>query len=1118
MPDDVPTAAFNPATKTTGEYFAHDSRPTPRDPNETTGLLRPAREPATFPVVLGFEIEAELGRGGMGVVYRARQTALNRIVALKMIRSVLGVSGNEAARFVAEAEAVAASKHPNVVQVYDYGEHAGQPFIVLEFLPHGSLADQLRAPAGSNTPTRLDPVEAAGLLMRVAAGVQAAHEQGVVHRDLKPGNILFDAAGEPKVTDFGLARRGVSDMTATGAVLGTPHYMAPEQARGDTKFVGPSADIYALGVILFECLTGTVPFQSDDVWSLVQKVMNDAPPPIRRFAPNTPRDLELICLKCLEKEPHQRYGSAAELAADLRNFLECKPVTARPLDPISRAWRSVQRNKPVAGAIAAVLLSSTIGTVVAVVKANEADRNASSTRTEAKQKDEALEKLTRETSLKDAANKDRENAFQAKEAAASEALRSFRTALYSRDLHDARQRLADGDIFVAEQGLKACPEDLRGWEWRLVNHWAERRVGLLPAVPGTFHPEHFAISSDGRWVASAGNASDGTQLWMWDLKGGGKPVSFAYGLPSVAQVKFDDTGRWLAAISNSGLRVWDTAARDEPHLATAWPPGHELLASRVTTDEITVVLNPPRMLSWSLKPGAKVEPTERKLPATVLSAAALSPGGESVLLAVPSPQPGQERVTIQVTGMDGKLLSEPFEVTGLVRTVSFTPDGKGIVVASYSTAEHRTTLLVSDDRTRNKLRQVSAGPGILQSFAFHKDGKTAVFATTSAAMPTPIGLWDRSSDQIRWLGKLGRIGGVAFHPDGRRVLVSEVHAGVRVWDPAAELPSLAFGGAPMEFLSGFEQLPDDKLMVFGTIKPQVSVVDARGGPGEEFTPDPDEPCYRAAADKLGTHIALAAFRKDAPTVLLYDRQAKKVLHRWPVPMNSTLISLAIDPNGARVAFASRLDIGGPENDYRGVKIYDATTGKFERMLPISDKMAKGAVLSLSFSPDGKQLFGALLSNNPDLFANPPIPPEGEAVMWNAATGAVIWRARIAAGTNAGTYSADGSLVAATCGDNHVRVWRAADGELVRAFPVPSSSVRLDEIGTHVPALFAVALSPDGKRLAAGGAEAIMIWDMVSGQVVLTIPQSCSRLAFTPDGRRLIVDSAAQVLVYDAGQP
>ena len=205
----------------------------------------------------GYDLLEPLGEGGMGVVWKARQTKLNRLVALKMVLGEQRAGSKELIRFLAEAEAVAAVKHPHVVQVYEYGEASGRPFLAMEYLPGGSLADRLKQTG------RLDPKAAAELVATLAAAVQAAHDLGIVHRDLKPGNVLYDEHGEPKVTDFGLAKRaGGSDLTATQAVMGTPAYMAPEQARGDTKFVGPQADVYSLGVILYECLTGTRPFEA----------------------------------------------------------------------------------------------------------------------------------------------------------------------------------------------------------------------------------------------------------------------------------------------------------------------------------------------------------------------------------------------------------------------------------------------------------------------------------------------------------------------------------------------------------------------------------------------------------------------------------------------------------------------------------------------------------------------------------------------------------------------------------------------------------------------------------------------------------------------------------------
>ena len=210
---------------------------------------------AATPTVPGYDLLEPLGEGGMGVVWKARQVKLNRLVALKMVLGEQRAGSKELIRFLAEAEAVAAVKHPHVVQVYEYGEADGRPFLAMEYLPGGSLADRLKRTG------RLDPKAAAELVATLAGAVQAAHDLGIVHRDLKPGNVLYDEHGQPKVTDFGLAKRaGGSDLTATQAVMGTPAYMAPEQARGETKFVGPQADVYSLGVILYECLTGTRPF------------------------------------------------------------------------------------------------------------------------------------------------------------------------------------------------------------------------------------------------------------------------------------------------------------------------------------------------------------------------------------------------------------------------------------------------------------------------------------------------------------------------------------------------------------------------------------------------------------------------------------------------------------------------------------------------------------------------------------------------------------------------------------------------------------------------------------------------------------------------------------------
>jgi eukaryotic-like serine/threonine-protein kinase len=303
----------------------------------------------------GYEIVGELGRGGMGVVYRARQTALNREVALKMILAPEHAGPGQSERFRAEAEAVARLQHPNIVQVFEVGEHRGRPYFSMELVDGGSLAGGI---AGSPQPAD----EAVRLVELLARAVYHAHSRGVVHRDLKPANVLMQAHalqsmgfGTPKITDFGLAKRldVPAAATATGHIVGSPSYMAPEQAGRGHNTTGPLCDVYGLGAILYELLTGRPPFRAETPLDTLLQVMHDDPLPPSRLRGRTPRDLETICLKCLEKEPRRRYASAEALADDLRRFLDGKPVLARPLSPPGRAARWARR-RPAAAALVAV--------------------------------------------------------------------------------------------------------------------------------------------------------------------------------------------------------------------------------------------------------------------------------------------------------------------------------------------------------------------------------------------------------------------------------------------------------------------------------------------------------------------------------------------------------------------------------------------------------------------------------------------------------------------------------------------------------------------------------------------------------------------------------------------
>ena len=329
---------------------------TPSRANTTAPGPVPPPTPAVLPSVPGYELLAELARGGMGVVYQARQVGLNRVVALKMILSGSHAGIDERARFRTEAEAVARLQHPNIVQVHEVGEHDGRPFYSMEFCPGGGLDKKLSGAPLSST-------AAAGLAAALARAVQAAHDKGVIHRDLKPANVLLAEDGTPKVADFGLAKQmEAAGRTQTGAVLGTPSYMAPEQAGGRSKDVGPATDVYALGAILYEMLTGRAPFQGPSALATLAKVIAADPVPPRQLQPKTPRDLEAVVLRCLEKEPARRYATADALAQDLQRFLDGRPVQARPIGPVRRVLRRAARavrRRP--GVVLGVLVSVMLG-------------------------------------------------------------------------------------------------------------------------------------------------------------------------------------------------------------------------------------------------------------------------------------------------------------------------------------------------------------------------------------------------------------------------------------------------------------------------------------------------------------------------------------------------------------------------------------------------------------------------------------------------------------------------------------------------------------------------------------------------------------------------------------
>ncbi len=513
--------------------------------------LRPARAPA--PAVgtsLGeYELLEVIGSGGTGVVYRARQRNPNRLVALKAVRGGGLASADGMRRFRAEIETVAALEHPIIVPLYDVGEHAGQPFFTMKLLEGGNLARRVATgsqPSESGAPDR-SPAEAARLMVAVARAIHYAHQRGVLHRDLKPSNVLLDADGRPHVADFGLAKWLTADasLTETGALVGTPGYMAPEQTASGTE-VTTATDVYGLGTILYALLTGRAPFRGDTPLEVVTQVRERDPEAPARLCPAVDRDLETVCLKCLRKEPGQRYGSAEALAEDLERWLRGEPVAARRAGRLERGWRWCRRNPAVAtlsAALALLLLFAVVGLSAGIVL------------------------LSRETSEKEAQRADaarqREIADEQRSRAV-EGSRVLRRQVYAADVERAsRVMLTMRQEAISDLMTRYLPgdgeDDLRGFEWYYLR-WlsqggaAGRRV--LRSHLGDIYSVAFA--PDGKTLATAGSDSF---IRLWDVTTG-QIRSVLWGhLGMLRGVAFSPDGKTLASASDDcTVKLWDVAS------------------------------------------------------------------------------------------------------------------------------------------------------------------------------------------------------------------------------------------------------------------------------------------------------------------------------------------------------------------------------------------------------------------------------------------------------------------------------------------------------------------------------------------------------------------------------
>jgi serine/threonine protein kinase/formylglycine-generating enzyme required for sulfatase activity/WD40 repeat protein len=473
-------------------------------------------------------IEQEIARGGMGVVFRARQRALNRLVALKMIRTSGLPDSEEFRRFRTEAEAAAKLSHPGIVPVYEVGLHDGQPFYSMALVEGGSLSDLVQSGPVDNR-------RAARLVREVATAVQAAHSRNIVHRDLKPANILLDRDGRPLVADFGLAKdvEQNSELTATGAILGTPNFMAPEQAAGRTHEVGPLADVYALGGILYFLLTGRPPFKGQTLVETIQRVLHEEPASPRVANARVDVDLATICLKCLEKDQAHRFTSAAALVDELDRYLAGRPIASRPTGAGERAWRWARRNPAlslVGGALLALLLllSFTGPWIAWQFQRQNAELASSNVLLDRLNDDLAgtnsdLQRTNQELATSQGALRRTVSDLESSERNLRETLAENQAKLYQNLLLTATQAQEKGDHATVRQSLEQTPSELRGWEYELLTSMAPQLPDEVFQLPGGWFFDGLLLGSDRRTVARVTSETQGgfyrsRGVALWNLE------------------------------------------------------------------------------------------------------------------------------------------------------------------------------------------------------------------------------------------------------------------------------------------------------------------------------------------------------------------------------------------------------------------------------------------------------------------------------------------------------------------------------------------------------------------------------------------------------------------------
>lgn len=958
----------------------------------------------------GYELLEEIARGGMGVVYRARQLSLNRIVALKVVLHGPFSSADFVRRFRKEAQVVASLHHPNIVAVYEVGEQGGNHFLALEYVEGRSFAGL----AGERP---LPARRAAAYLKTIADAVEHAHQRGVLHRDLKPSNILLDTSDRPRVTDFGLAKLvgGDVELTATGEVLGSPAYMPPEQAAGKFTDCTPQSDVYSLGAILYELLTGRPPFQGETLQSVLVQVQTDEPVRPQRLNPGVPLDLQTICLKSLQKEPARRYASAQELSDDLQRFLDGKPVQARPVSRPKRLTLWCRRRPRSAAMIGALLATLIFGVAGIIWQWRQAEIHAQGE--------------TRQRLL------------------AEQAAATMRLNLYAADMAVASQAIQNCNLGLAQRTLDAWrpkpgETDVRGFEWRyLLNLCRGDQLATLTGHKGIVTCA--AFSPDGTRLATGSH--DGTAK-IWNVTRHELITNLPITSKAVWSVAFTPDGKYLMTGSNEKVEFRDT---DSWRVWTNFPGTLAILSktgSLLAASESTPLFWLPAgaVTLWDWRTGQMLRRFEEPGRALALSS-------DGKLLAIAGATNG---IGLWDTTSGERLQMWP--TTNSVWSLNFSPDGSKLISTDWSSDVSIWQLDGSPSET------LSGNQLHVWSAVYSADGSN--IATTSSDQT--LRLWDAVTLEQKSVrrGHSSEVWCAAFSPDQKMIATGGKDQNVLLW---------AAGGARSE-----TELPHnmDFPPIFSPDGKRVVTENPKGGASMLWNADDGELIAPIVAG--GNRVyGFSTDAKWLATLNVYNMKLQYWLPAGPEPekeialegdrrTNFVRVGLSpeqeyvfgIDATGAIAVWATatgRLtcSIKGPAPPIRNAvlsplgkriavcietenfaRLYDCATGT-ERNLEGHRDFVGG----LAFSPDGATLATGSM--------------DGTIRLWNTGTGesTATLPGHMQETTDV-AFSPDGRTLASLGHNESIKLWHVQTLREVVSASEPHAGLWL-------------SFSPDGKKLA-----------------------------------------------------